>query len=122
MSKKQTKKKTSAPSQIMKRKVRNTAEWSQLRQLVREEQKTDPVSLRPLTRTFNLHHLSQDERFYDDLERSRFMGLNDYSHRTIHYIYDIVKREGDFQVLDRIKDIIEEMQQITEKDLYRDKE
>lgn len=116
---KKTKRRLSS-SQILKRKVRNTTEWSQLRQLVREEQKTDPVSLRPLTRTFNLHHLSQDERFYDDLERSRFLGLNDYSHRTIHFIYDIVKREGDFQVLDRIKEIIEQMQEITEKDFTRE--
>ena len=116
--KKKTKGKLSS-SQILKRKIRNTNEWSELRQKVRDEQKIDPISMRPLTRTFNLHHLSQDELFYDDLERSRFVGLNDYSHRCIHYLYDIIEREGDYDVLDRIRLLIIEMQKITENDATR---
>ena len=105
--------------QIMKRKVRASAEWAELRAQIRDEQKTDPISMRPLSRSFNLHHLSQDERYYDDLSRDRFVGLNEYSHRCCHYLYDIVVREGDFDVLERIKQIIEEMQNITAADELR---
>lgn len=106
-------------AQIRKRKVRASPEWADLRDLVRDEQKIDPISMRPLSRSFNLHHLSQDADYYNDLSPSRFVGLNDYSHRCCHYLYDIVIREGDFEVLNRIKLIIEQMIKITDADKLR---
>ena len=106
-------------SQIKKRKVRSSAEWAELRDHIRDEQKVDPISLKPLNRGWNLHHLSQDARYYDDLSPERFVGLNSYSHNCVHYIYNIVEREGDFAVLDRLKFIIMEMQQITSADNER---
>lgn len=120
-SKKQRNKQKLSEAQIRKRKVRASAEWADLRNLIRDEQKIDPISMRPLSRSFNLHHLSQDERYYDDLSRDRFVGLNEYSHRCVHYLYDIVAREGDYNVFDRLKQIIEEMQRITASDASRDK-
>lgn len=118
-SKKQRNKQKLSESQIRKRKVRASAEWAELRSQIRDDQKTDPISMRPLTRTFNLHHLSQDERFYDDLSRDRFVGLNDYSHRCVHYLYDIVVREGDYNVFERLQLIIQRMLDITESDSRR---
>ncbi len=106
-------------SQIKKRKVRASPEWTELRETVKDEQKVDPISMRPLSKSFGLHHLSQDDNYYNDLERNRFVGLNDYSHRCIHYLYDIVQREGDFEVLERIRLIIERMQDLTESDAMR---
>lgn len=107
-------------SQIRKRKVRASAEWSELRAQIRDEQKVDPISLKPLNRSYNLHHLSQDEQYYDDLSPERFVGLNEYSHRCVHYLYDIVVREGDFAVLDRLKFLVTQMQQITSSDVSRE--
>lgn len=106
-------------SQIKKRKVRASSAWAELRTQIRDEQKIDPISMRPLNRSFNLHHLSQDERYYDDLSRDRFVGLNEYSHRCVHYLYDIVIREGDFNVFERLQLIIQQMIDITEFDKGR---
>ena len=108
-------------AQIKKRKVRASAEWTDLREYIRDEQKVDPISLKPLNRSFNLHHLSQDERYYDDLSPERFVGLNSYSHDCIHYLYNIVEREGDYNVLDRVRLLIMEMQKITQADASRDR-
>lgn len=119
-SKKHQHKQKLSESQIRKRKVRASGGWAELRSQIRDEQKTDPISMRPLSRSFNLHHLSQDDRYYDDLSRERFVGLNEYSHRCVHYLYDIITREGDFDVLERIKQIIEEMQNITAADELRE--
>ena len=118
-SKKQHNKQKLSEKQIKKRKIRASAEWADLRNLIRDEQKIDPISMRPLTRSFNLHHLSQDERYYDDLSRERFVGLNDYSHRCVHYLYDIVVREDDYNVLERLRLIIQQMIDITESDKLR---
>lgn len=106
-------------AQIRKRKVRASAEWADLREYIRDEQKIDPISMRPLSRSFNLHHLSQDERYYDDLSRDRFVGLNEYSHRCVHYLHDIVVREGDYNVFERLQLIIQQMIDITESDKLR---
>lgn len=103
--------------QEMKKKVRASAEWADLRHKLIEEQKVDPISLRPLTRTANCHHLSQNTDYYGDLSEDRFLMLNDYSHRLVHYLYDIVRREnGDYDVLERIKDVIKRMIEVTDYD------
>ena len=107
-------------AQIRKRKIRASPEWAELRERIREEQKCDPISLKPLNRSFNLHHLSQDENYYDDLSPERFVGLNSYSHDCIHYLYNIVEREGDYNVLDRVRLLIIEMQKITSADASRE--
>lgn len=119
-SKKHQHKQKLSESQIKKRKVRASAEWAELRAQIRDEQKTDPISMRPLSRSFNLHHLSQDERYYDDLSRERFVGLNEYSHRCVHYLHDIIVREGDFNVFERLQLIIQQMIDITESDKLRE--
>lgn len=107
-------------AQIRKRKIRASAEWSELRETVKDEQKIDPISMKPLSKSFNLHHLSQDERYYDDLSPERFVGLNSYSHDCIHYLYNIAEREGDYNVLDRVRLLIIEMQKLTHADALRD--
>lgn len=114
---KKNQKKNPTEKQVMKRKLRGSAEWKSLRKKVAETQyDIDPITARKLTRGFNLHHLSQDDDFYDNLEMERFVALNSQSHDTVHFLYNIVKREGNFDVLERIKDIISRMIDITEKD------
>lgn len=53
--------KSMGKNQYIKKKVRQSKEWKQLRIDIKEEyDNTDPVTLKPLRVGFNVHHL--DER------------------------------------------------------------
>ena len=97
-----------------KTKVRRSPEWAELRKAKFDEQDgIDPITLRPLTYGYNCHHMQcENWKKYDDLDPEKFVCLNSKSHSTIHFIWDIVKREGDFAVLDRIKEILEKMKEL----------
>lgn len=105
--------------QIMKRKVRASAEWAELRHKLISKQKTDPITLKPLYRMANTHHLSQDDTYYSDLTEDRFIMLNSKSHELIHMVYDIRVREGDYNVFGRIQEIVDRMIELTEEDKNR---
>lgn len=92
-------------AQIMKRKIRASPEWAELRTKLMKEQKIDPITLRPLTRSANCHHLDMNKENYGNLEPSRFVMLNHNSHTLCHEILKIYLREGDFDVFERIKEI-----------------
>lgn len=106
--------------QALKRKVRRSPEWAELRKAVAERQgNVDPVTLRPLTKGFNLHHLSQCWQEYGNLQPERFVALNHKTHETAHFIYEIYKREGNFLFLDELKSIVKRMKELTEEDEQR---
>ena len=100
-----------------KTKIRRSPEWSELRQLKANEQNSiDPITLRPLTHGFNCHHLQcEDWTKYGDLDPEKFVCLNSKSHTTIHFLWEIVKRDGDFDVLERIKEVLKKMKSLNEK-------
>lgn len=101
----------------MKRKVRSSPEWAELRETISKNQNNiDPVTCRPLLRGWNLHHLSQCSEFYDDLSEDRFVALNHRTHEIVHALYDVYKREQSWQFLDELKTIIEKMVEITKND------
>lgn len=105
--------------QGFKKKVRASKAWKDLRKKIKDEQKTDPITGKPLTKMFNLHHLSQDDEYYDDLTENRFVGLNQKTHDFIHFCYNIYKRDKDFDFLERIKLYCEKMKELTENDRSR---
>lgn len=76
------------------------------------------MTLSLLTKSFNLHHLSQskDIEDYTNLDDERFVGLNAQSHDCIHFLYRIYEREGNFDMLERIKEILIKMKELTDKD------
>ncbi len=113
--------KNAQESQIFKRKTRARKEWAQLRQDVRDLQyDMDPISLKPLSHSAALHHMgTYSVDFYDDFDLNRFRMLNSKTHDTVHFLFDIVLREGDFGVFDRLHDFIQNMLDIYNSDKER---
>lgn len=104
----------------MKQKLRKSPEWAELRKKIAEKQgNVDPVTLQPLRKGYNLHHLSQNDNYYTDLAEDRFVALSKYTHDTIHYLYNIYKREKGWTFLEEIKRIILLMEEITNADNAR---
>lgn len=63
----------------------------------RDTPNNDALTLRPLTRTFNLHHMSLDSRHYTDIsDKSKFIALNSKSHSLLHYAYSEYCKDKDF--------------------------
>lgn len=100
--------------QALKRKVRRSPEWAELRQLKFKEQNgIDPITLRPLTRSYNCHHMQcEDWKKYDDLNPEYFVCLNTKTHEVITFLWNIVKREGDYDVFTRMAAILEKMREL----------
>lgn len=101
--------------QIMKRKVRASAEWAELRKQVYEMQNgIDPITLRPLTRGWALHHMDQREENYDNLDPERFLAVSHTHHEFLHWGFNIYKRTKSFDFLDVLKEEILTMYKYSE--------
>lgn len=98
-------------TQAFRRKVRASKYWANLRALKRKEQDNiDPITQSKLSKSANLHHLSTfSVDFYDDLNPERFKLLNQKTHDAVHFLFDIVLREGNFDVFYRLQSIIVDM-------------
>lgn len=103
--------KSTVEAQTFRRKVRASKHWAELRSLKRNEQQNiDPISLGRLSKSANLHHLSTfSVDFYDDLNPERFKLLNQKTHDAVHFLFDIVLREGNFDVFYRLQSVIVDM-------------
>lgn len=93
---------------------RRSKVWKTFREKLRKQQKKDPVTGSPLTKTFNLHHLCLDPKEYSNIEDdSRFIGVNSTTHDVIHYFYGDSQRKHDWRTrLARITEILELMDEI----------
>ena len=97
-------------TQKMKSKLRNSKAWKELRKKFKKEQRLDPITLKPLTNHFNLHHRDLDETHYCDLGNDgHFVALNPTSHDLVHFLFNIVKREQSYDVLDRVRTELQKM-------------
>ena len=71
----------------------------------------DAITLKPLTKTWNLHHLDMRDKNYTKItDVSRFLPLNEDTHKFIHWLYRLWKK--DKKVLDRIKLVMEKMEEM----------
>lgn len=83
-----------------KNKFRKTSFWKDFRKrhFIKEIKKlkngkekiipnVDEVTLRPLTKYFDLHHLDLNSQNYTNLEESKFKALNSKTHEYIHWFY-----------------------------------
>lgn len=101
--------------QIRKRKVRASADWADLRKQVYEMQNgVDPVTLTPLVRGWNLHHLDQREEHYANLDPTRFLAVSHTHHEMLHWCYNIYKRTKSLDFLDVLKEEIQTMYEYSE--------
>ena len=96
-----------------KTRFRQSARWKRYRNY-RKKDKVDCITLKPLRRGWNLHHLDLDENNYEDLsDDSHFEPLNKKTHDTVHFLYGYyVKDKG---ILDRLADLLERMRVINDK-------
>lgn len=73
-----------------KERVRKSKEWKQLRDTIYKTQHgLDFITGKPLRNGWQCHHLNPKE--YGNLEPVLFVGLNKYTHKLIHLLFDYVK-------------------------------
>lgn len=97
-------------------KFRATKEWKELRKWFKENQKEDPVTLKPLGLRFNLHHMRCEKKFkekqyYEDLsDKDNFLALNSETHKIVHYLYTYYVADPD--ILKRLESVLEKMKEL----------
>lgn len=99
-------KKVKKTPQSIKTKFRSSKQWRVFREKKKKEQVLDPITEKPLSKTFNLHHCCLDENKYTDISNEEnFVGLNSQSHDVVHFFFGDVKRKKNWRkmVLNLIK-------------------
>ena len=86
--------------------VRKSKEWKELRAMKLKEQKTDPITGKPIRKGANLHHRCLDVNQYGNLEEDRFVLLNRNSHELLHMIYGDERHRKDWRKI--IDNLIEQ--------------
>lgn len=75
-------------TQDEKTKFRRSKAWRELRDKIRDKQKVDPITEKPLSRTYNLHHGDLNPDNYTNIsDETHFVGLNSTSHELLHFVY-----------------------------------
>lgn len=94
-------------TQADKAKIRHSKEWKELREIVADDfDRCDPITLKPLRKGFNCHHMSENPEKYSDFTRTtpdgkyRFLPLNKSQHDLIHVIYRYAVSDPEY--LDRL--------------------
>lgn len=91
-------KKKKVVTQDTKTKFRRTQAWKKLRDKIRKEQKVDPITLKPLSVTFNLHHMNVDPLKYTDISQpDHFLGLNSSTHDMVHLLWGDASKRKDWR-------------------------
>ena len=87
----------------MKRSFRNSSTWKNFRKKVYDNQcGKDFLTLKPLNKTFNVHHRNLNVDEYQNIENEdMFVGLNKTSHDTVHFLLRYIKSYHSLEVLDR---------------------
>lgn len=73
--------------QALHTKVRASKEWKEFRNLMKNSQRFDAITGKPLYAGWNLHHLCLKDEEYANLEPDNFVCLNRKSHEMIHFLY-----------------------------------
>jgi hypothetical protein len=102
-------------SQKDKTKFRRSAKWKKFKAYVRKIKKVDCITLYPLRKGHNLHHLDLNEAHYEDVsDISHFEPLNRKTHETVHFLYPYYVKDN--AIIDRLRDLLERMRIINESD------
>lgn len=78
----------------------------------------DPITLKPLSRTFNLHHMDLDPHHYASLKEDNFKPVNTQSHEVLHWLYGYYRKDP--AILDRLKILLDEMCKLNNNKDVRD--
>lgn len=92
-----------------KKQFRMSQVWKRFRVKMKKQYAgLDSVTMEPLSRTWNLHHMNLDSSSYTDIsEQLYFRPLNERTHETVHYLYKFYKKDP--EVLDRLKHLLDDM-------------
>jgi len=97
-------------NQQEKSKFRETSVWKEFRK--KFIGKEDPVTLKKLTKKFNLHHLSLSPKEYQNLKMNRFVPLGSQCHDVVHWLYGYYRK--DRNIIKRLKSLLDRMIQIND--------
>ena len=86
---------------------RQTKAWRNFREDLRNERRKDPITGARLVKGYELHHMDLDPENYRDLNPDNFCCLNPQTHETIHFLYNIYRKDPD--VIDRVKSLLDRM-------------
>lgn len=98
--------------QNKKSKFRASSKWKDFRKKMKDKQKVDFITGKPLYAGFNLHHLDLDENHYEDISNEdNFICLNRKSHDLIHFLFRYKEWR---QLLKNIETLLEIMEKIND--------
>lgn len=100
-------------TQKEKRDFRYTSKWKRFRVKMKKlAQGIDFITMKPLTKAWNLHHLDMKDVNYKDITNpDRFIALNEDTHKIVHWLYPIYKKDKD--VIARLEYILMLMETYT---------
>ena len=67
----------------------------------------DQLTMKPLRKGFNVHHLDMREEHYTILKEERFRPLNSDSHDCIHFLFRYYKKDP--FIIDRLRNLLDLM-------------
>jgi len=101
-------------TQKAKKKFRQTKEWKNFRKLMFSKSgKVDRITLKPLRKGWQLHHLLLDETKYAELQEENFVCINNMTHKFVHWLYTYFQKDP--AIIDRIKNEMQKMSEINKK-------
>jgi len=105
--------------QKKKAKLRHSREWKNLKnRLIAERGMIDELTMRLLDaeEKVTCHHMNLNAEEYGEFSKDDdFMLLSESSHKAVHWLWHITKGV-DFSILDRIREILERMKELTDED------
>lgn len=99
-------------AQNKKSKFRSTSTWKKFRKSMKDKQKTDIITGKPLLKGFNLHHCDLNEEHYEDISKEdNFVCLNKTTHEVVHWLF---RYKNWREVLQNLYKLLEKMEKINE--------
>ena len=78
---------------------------------MKAKQKVCQLTLRPLLKSWNLHHMKMDEDSYENISNeNNFKCLNKKSHEVIHFLFRYYVNDED--IIKRLEYILKEMKRV----------
>lgn len=78
----------------------------------------DPITLKPLSKTFNLHHMDLDPHHYTNLDEENFVAIGTQAHEVLHWLYGYYRKDP--AILDRLKILLDKMRRLNNGKDIRD--
>lgn len=105
--------KTQTTDAKIKAEFRKSLKWKRWRYtLVDYYSNKDSITLKPLHKGWNAHHLDMRAENYTVLKEERFRPLNADTHDCIHFLYRYYKKDP--FIIDRIRALLDEMVRFNE--------